>query len=214
MAIRSQSDGCACVHETGWLWPPRMAKRMHEWATSGAERRNTAAYGHAISLRFELSLGSVWARWARFPGARALGGSSTWRLGGLSGRQLTGPVAEAPGPGSGFALERRIAPPSRARGLMPDAQAGLMRIPASLSHKCPYEKLSQKKLDLDRGCAFSAPPARRGRGGCSFGAFSDDDELIVRASAVLKSQGPENWSRGRPGDLWGFFGGSSSSIAQ
>ena len=27
-----------------------------------------------------------------------------------------------------------------------------------------------------------------------------DDELIVRASAVLKSQGPEeNWSRGRPG---------------
>ena len=28
----------------------------------------------------------------------------------------------------------------------------------------------------------------------------DDDELIVRASAVLKSQGPENWSRGRPGE--------------
>ena len=26
-----------------------------------------------------------------------------------------------------------------------------------------------------------------------------DDELLVRASAVLKSQGPENWSRGRPG---------------
>ena len=24
-------------------------------------------------------------------------------------------------------------------------------------------------------------------------------ELLVRASAVLKSQGPENWSRGRPG---------------
>ena len=30
-------------------------------------------------------------------------------------------------------------------------------------------------------------------------ARMDDDELIVRASAVLKSQGPENWSRGRPG---------------
>ena len=34
----------------------------------------------------------------------------------------------------------------------------------------------------------------------------DDDELLVReileiASAVLKSQGPENWSRGRPGLL-------------
>ena len=26
----------------------------------------------------------------------------------------------------------------------------------------------------------------------------DDDELLVRASAVLKSQGPGNWSRGRP----------------
>ena len=48
VAIRSQSDGCACVHETGWLWPLRMAKRAHEWATSGAERRNLAAYGHAI----------------------------------------------------------------------------------------------------------------------------------------------------------------------
>ena len=49
-------------------------------------------------VRFELSLGSVWTRRARFPSARrALGGSSTWRLGGLSGRQLTaGPVAEAP----------------------------------------------------------------------------------------------------------------------
>ena len=31
--------------------------------------------------------------------------------------------------------------------------------------------------------------------------YYDDDELVVRASAVLKSQGPENWSRGRPGPL-------------
>ena len=71
---------------------------MHEWATRGAERRNTAAYGHAISLgAFRTVLGvGVWMRRARFPGARALGGSSTWRLGGLPGRQLTGPVAEAP----------------------------------------------------------------------------------------------------------------------
>ena len=30
----------------------------------------------------------------------------------------------------------------------------------------------------------------------------DDDELLVRAPAVLKSQGPENWSRGIPGLLW------------
>ena len=41
----------------------------------------------------------------------------------------------------------------------------------------------------------------------------DDDELLVRACAVLKSQGQgaENWSRGRPGHSdffcgvgWGF----------
>ena len=31
------------------------------------------------------------------------------------------------------------------------------------------------------------------------GQQGDDDELLVRASAVLKSQGPENWPRGRPG---------------
>ena len=31
------------------------------------------------------------------------------------------------------------------------------------------------------------------------GTFVDVDELLVRASAVLKSQGPAKWSRGRPG---------------
>ena len=30
----------------------------------------------------------------------------------------------------------------------------------------------------------------------------DDGELLMRASAVLKSQGSENWSRGRPGPHW------------
>ena len=32
-------------------------------------------------------------------------------------------------------------------------------------------------------------------------SYLDDDELLVRASAVLKKQGPETWSRGRPGLL-------------
>ena len=36
---------------------------------------------------------------------------------------------------------------------------------------------------------------------CQVLFYDDDDELIVRASAVLKSQGPENWSRGRPGEV-------------
>ena len=41
---------------------------------------------------------------------------------------------------------------------------------------------------------------RRGRSGYRPRLFADDDELLVRASAVLKSQGPENWSRGPVGD--------------
>ena len=47
-------------------------------------------------------------------------------------------------------------------------------------------------------CSFSAKPRflRSPRGDR---APLNDDELLVRASAVLKSQGPENWPRGRPG---------------
>ena len=75
----------------------RMAKRVQsgrrEEMKGGTQRRMAMPFRW---VRFELSLGSVWTRRARFPGARALGGSSTWRRGGLSGRQLTGPVAEAP----------------------------------------------------------------------------------------------------------------------
>ena len=74
-----------------------MAKRVRsgrrEEMKGGTRRRMDMPFRR---VRFELPLGSVWTRRARFPGARALGGSSTWRLGGLSGRQLTGPVAEAP----------------------------------------------------------------------------------------------------------------------
>ena len=71
------------------LWPLRMATRRCEWTGDdrGGERRNTAASGHRIrAVRLEWSLGPVRARWARFPGARALGGSSArwlsaaWRL--------------------------------------------------------------------------------------------------------------------------------------
>ena len=36
-------------------------------------------------------------------------------------------------------------------------------------------------------------------------SFFDDGELLVRASAVLKSQGPENGARGRPGKFQFFF---------
>ena len=89
----------------------RLRLRPRNWMALATTNGQACASGRRVELkggtrrrmdmpfrwvRFELSLGSVWTRRARFPGARALGGSSTWRLGGLSGRQLTGPVAEAP----------------------------------------------------------------------------------------------------------------------
>ena len=53
--------------------------------------------------------------------------------------------------------------------------------------------------------ALSSSRTNQRRLGASQGWFSTfgdgDDELLVRASAVLKSQGPENWPRGRPGLL-------------
>ena len=77
VALRSQSDGSARAYEIGWLWPLRMTKRVSGRATRGGERRNTAESGHRIrGARLERSLTSAWPRWARFSGARALGGSS------------------------------------------------------------------------------------------------------------------------------------------
>ena len=55
----------------------RMAKRVSGRARRGGERRNTAVSGHRIrEVRLERSLASAWTKWARFSGARALGGSS------------------------------------------------------------------------------------------------------------------------------------------
>ena len=68
----------------------------------GDERRQKADHGgvRTPQSRGASEMAIAWVQCGRggliFPGARALGGSSTWRRGGLSGRQLTGPVAEAP----------------------------------------------------------------------------------------------------------------------
>ena len=97
MALRSQSGGCAGTYETGWLWPLRMAKRVRsgrrEEVKGGTQRRMAMTF---CDVRLERPLGSAWTRLVRFPGARALSGSLARKLGGLTGRQLTGPVAEAP----------------------------------------------------------------------------------------------------------------------
>ena len=89
-----------------------------EWATRGDERRNTAVYGHAISLgafRTVLGVGVDEA------------GSISWRsctrrLVNLAARRLVGPSAHRPsgrGPGSGFAPKRAIGPRNRASGAIP-----------------------------------------------------------------------------------------------
>ena len=74
-----------------------MAKRVQsgrrEEMKGGTQRRMAMAFRW---VRLERPLCSAWTRRVRFPGVRALGGSSARRLGGLTGRQLTGPVAEAP----------------------------------------------------------------------------------------------------------------------
>ena len=98
MVLRSQSGSCACTYETGWLSPLQMAKRAQsggrrEEIKGGTQRRMAMAFRW---VRLERPLRSAWTRRVRFPGIRALGGSSARRLGGLTGRQLTGPVAEAP----------------------------------------------------------------------------------------------------------------------
>ena len=51
---------------------------------------------------------------------------------------------------------------------------------------------------LALSCCLADIPDKRYRS-VTQAPFHDDDELLVRASAVLKSKGPENWSRGRPG---------------
>ena len=75
-----------------------MAKRVQsgrreEMKGGRTQRRMPMAFRW---VRLERPLCSAWTRQVRFPGVRALGGSSVRRLGGLTGRQLTGPVAEAP----------------------------------------------------------------------------------------------------------------------
>ena len=78
-------------------WPTKRVQSA-ECATRGDERRNRAAHGHGISLgvfRTALVLGVGEAGSVSWRSrARRLVGSG--RLGGLTGRQLTGPVRQRP----------------------------------------------------------------------------------------------------------------------
>ena len=156
MALRSQSGGCAWTYETGWLWPLQMAKRAEsgrrEEMKGGTQRRMAMAF-HWV--RLERQLCSAWTRRVRFPGVRALGGSSARRLGGLTGRQLTGPVAEALGPGSEFSPKRRSARSDQGTELAARFPGGAdANSSFFVKQQSSRKKNITKQPDLDRGCSY------------------------------------------------------------
>ena len=116
-------------YETGWLSPLQMAKRVQsgrrEEMKSGTQRRMAMAFRWVC---LERPLCSAWMRQVRFPDVRALGGSSARRLGGLTGRRLISPVAEAPE--VNFHRSARSDHGTELAARSPGPQAGLMRIPA------------------------------------------------------------------------------------
>ena len=128
-----------------------------EWATRGDERRNAVAHGHGISLgafRTPLVLG-VDER-VRFPGVRALGGSSARRLvGGLTGRQLTGPGAEAlevnlrQSARSDHETELAARSPGGA-----DANSSIFVKQSSRKKRIAKKKLLRKKKEKKRGSSY------------------------------------------------------------
>ena len=72
--------------------------------------------------------------------------------------------------------------------------------PSFLRQKCawliPLQGAMLESLRLNA----RRPPAVLGGGGPTSERLGDEEELLGRAPAVLKSQGPENnWPRGRPG---------------
>ena len=109
----------------------------------GGEWSRKAEHGGVWTCRFAgcvsncPCLGSVWTRRTRFPGACAIGGSSTWRLGGLSGRFSSPAQWQRP-------RKKWICARAPHRATKPtwgsDAQAGLMRIPAFCSQEVSLKK--------------------------------------------------------------------------
>ena len=99
-----------------------------------------------VRLERPLCLCSAWARRVRFPGVGALGGSSARRLGGLTGRQLTGPVAEAPEVmhGSELSPKREIGPRNRTSGAIP--RRGRCEFPLFCKTKFPQKSYYEKAV--------------------------------------------------------------------
>ena len=125
-----------------------MAKRVQsgrrEEMKGGTQRRMAMAFRW---VRLERPLCSAWTRRVRFPGVRALGGSSARRLGGLTGRQLTGPVAEAP-----EVNLRRSARSDHETELAARSPGGADANSSFSTTQVSVKKVIPKKLDLDRGC--------------------------------------------------------------
>ena len=71
-----------------------------------------------------------------------------------------------------------------------------------------FSRLATTENFQGGACGLSDTPASKMRARPR-AALDGDGELLVRASAVLKSQGPENWSRGRPGNACGAISRTS-----
>ena len=117
-------------------------------------------------VRFELPLGSVWTRRARF----SWRSRTRWFVV-LAARRLVGLSAHRPsgrGPGCGFALERHIAPPSRAGGLMPRRSWCEFQLfcPTSARKKSYGEKTVPCPGVSNSPPLTRRPPLRDGAKGC------------------------------------------------
>ena len=128
-----------------------MAKGVNEWATSGGERWNTAAYGHGILMDvFRMALGIDVNE----------AGSISWRSGARrlvdsAARRLDGPSAHRPsgtGPGSDLRHSARSDHQTEPRLRCPgEAETN----PSVTINQSPgNQSYCEKKLDLGRGCGW------------------------------------------------------------
>ena len=109
-------------------------------------------YGHGISLGvFRMVLGVGVDEAGSISGARALGGSSPMRLGGLAGCQLTGPVAETPDVDL-----RRSAASHHQAGLRGRCPGGAEANPGFSRKRSSRKKSYYENVFLVRGCVLTA----------------------------------------------------------
>ena len=189
-----------------------MAKRVQsgrrEEMKGRTQRRMTMAFRWVRCL--ERPLCSAWTRRVRFPGVRALGGSSARRLGGLTGRQLTGPAAEAPGvnfrrsarsdhvtelaarsPGgadanSSFSVKRS----SRKKKLLLKKNVHCPGVPATLRLRHPDASAPDKKTRVSWSLLFFQGPCWMGKFLCGGRPVGANVALLGATPLFVRIRGP------------------------